>query len=319
MYYLFFGQNFYSIKKKIAAIKDKFLKSDPSCLNLSEFIGTELSGDVFWSSVLATPFLASKRLIIIKNFLLENKDDDFKKELAKSLNKIPETSLVFFIENGNPDKRNSLFKALNKPGVVQNFDLPAPNLIMNLVVEKVEENNLKISSEAKNKFVLYIGSDLSRAENEIMKLILYAKHENLKTIEPSLVEEMVRPENNAGIFDFIDAVGAKNQKKAVSLFDKLVQAGENELYILSMIVYQFRNMITVLSYVDRRVQAGEIAKVAKIHPFVVQKTIGILRKYSKEELVANYIKLGDSDFAIKTGQIDPKLCILMLISEFCKN
>jgi len=319
MYYLFFGQDFYSIKKKVSAIKEKFLKSDPSAINISKLSGSELKGDDFWAPVLAAPFLATKRLIIVENLLLENKDDDFKKNLSKNLSKIPETSLVFFIEDGSPDKRGVLFKSLNKPGIAQNFELPTPNSIGKLLDQKIGESDIKISSDARNKFILYVGVDLYRAENEIIKLILYSKHENIQTIEASLIEEMIRPENNAGIFDFIDAIGSKNRQKSVSLFNKLIEAGENELYILSMIVYQFRNMMTILSYLERHAQAAEIAKAGKIHPFVVQKTIGILKKYSKEKLLENYIKLGDADFAIKTGQIEPKLCILMLISDFCTS
>lgn len=317
MFYLFFGQNFYSIKKKLKAIKEKFLKADPSSLNVTEFSGIDLKAGEFWSTVLASPFLATKRLIIIKNILLESKDDDFKKDLAKNLAKIPETSLVFFIEDGLPDKRSALFKALNKPGIAQNFESPTPNSIRNLIEEKLQENNIKISSEAKNKFILYVGSDLYRAENEITKLILYSKHEKLDQIEEFLVEEMVRAENSAGIFDFIDSLGVKDQEKAVSLFNKLIQAGENELYILTMIVYQFRNMIIVSNFLERKLQAGQIAKEAKIHPFVVQKTITVLKKYTKEKLKANYIKLGETDFAIKSGLVEPKLSVLMLISDFC--
>ena len=319
MYYLFFGPDFYSIKKKLTTIKQKFLKADPSSLNISELAGAELKAGEFWSAVLAAPFLASKRLIIVKNVLLESKDDDFKKDLAKGLAKIPETSLVFFVEDGNPDKRGALFKALNRPGIAQNFEAPTSSSIGKLIDDKVSENDIKISNEARNKFILYVGSDLYRAENEIVKLILYSKHEKIKTIESTLVDELIRPESSAGIFDFIDAIGVKNQKKAVSLLDKLIGAGENELYILSMIVYQLRNMIIISSYSNRRISAGEIAKATKIHPFVVQKTIGVLRKYDKRKLISDYIKIGEADFMIKTGQIDPKLCILMLISEFCKE
>lgn len=319
MHYFFYGENYYLIKKKMSAIKEKFLSSDPSSLNLTEFSGDSLIGSNFWSAVLASPFLAKKRLIIVKNLLLENKDEDFKKNLAKSLAKIPETSLVFFIEDGNPDKRSTLFKSLNKPGSAQKFEASTPNTIRHLIDEKIESSGLKITNEATQKFILYAGSDSYKAENEIIKLILYAKNQNIKTIEAILVEDMVKPENSVGIFDFVDAIGAKNQKKAVSLFEKLIENGENELYILTMIIYQFRNMLIILDYLNRRTQNNEIAKLAKIHPFVVQKTISILRKYDRDKLISNYQKLGETDFAIKSGQIDSKLSILLLISEFCQN
>jgi len=319
MYYLLYGENYYLIKKKVMAIKEKFLLSDPSSLNLAEFSGINLKTNIFWSAVLASPFLAKKRLIIVKNLLLENKDDDFKKDLAKNLVKIPDTSLVFFIEDGNPDKRGTLFKALNRPGVAQKFEASTPNAIRHLIDEKIGASNLTITNEAIQKLILYVGSDSYRAENEIIKLILYSKHQKIKTIDVNLIEDMVKPESSAGIFDFVDAIGAKNQKKAVSLFEKLIENGENELYILSMIVYQFRNMIIISDYMKRQIGAGQIASLAKIHPFVVQKTISILRKYNREKLIGDFFKLGETDFAIKSGQIDSKLSILLLISEFCKN
>ena len=301
------------------ALKEKFLLADPSSLNLAEFSGVELKAGNFWSAVLASPFLSKKRLVIVKNLLLENKDDDFKKDLAKSLAKIPDTSLVFFIEDGNPDKRGALFKSLNKPGIAQKFEASTPNTIRHLIEEKIAESGLSITTESLQKLILYVGSDSYRAENEITKLILYSKHQNIKIIESSLIEEMVKPESNAGIFDFIDAIGAKNQRKAVSLFEKLLENGENELYILSMIVYQFRNMLIISDYINRQTTSAQIAKSAGIHPFVVQKMMTILRKYQQQKLVQYYLKLGETDFAIKSGQIDSKLSILLLISEFCKN
>lgn len=319
MYYLLYGENYYLIKKKVVAIKEKFLLADPSSLNLAEFSGIDLKAGNFWSAVLAAPFLAKKRLIIVKNLLLENKDEDFKKDLAKNLTKIPETSLVFFIEDGNPDKRGSLFKAMNKPGIAQKFEASTPNTIRHLIEEKIELGNIKITSEAIQKFILYVGSDSYRAENEITKLILYARHQKINTIEANLVEEIVKPESSVGIFDFVDAIGAKNQKKAVTLFEKLIESGENELYILTMIIYQFRNMLIISDYLIRRTPTGQIASLAKIHPFVVQKTTAVLGKYDRSKLISNYLKLGETDFAIKTGQIDAKLSILLLISEFCKS
>ena len=319
MYYLLYGENYYLIKKKINAIKEKFLLADPSSLNLTEFSGIALKAGNFWSAVLALPFLTQKRLIIVKGLLLENKEDDFKKDLVKGLAKIPDTSLVFFVEDGNPDKRGALFKALNKPGIAQKFEASTPNIIRHLIEERIEEKGLKITTEAMQKLILFIGSDSYRAENEIIKLILYSKHQDIKTIEANLIEEMVKPESSAGIFDFVDAIGTKNQKKAVSLFEKLLENGENELYILSMIMYQFRNMLIISEYLKRQIGVSQIAGLAKIHPFVVQKTAAILRKYNQEKLRRDYFKLGDTDFAIKNGHIDSKLSILLLISEFCKD
>jgi len=319
MYYFLYGEDFYSLKKKINAIKEKFKKTDPSLLNIADLSGADLSENNFWTNVLAAPFLASKRLTIVSNFLLENKDDNFKKNLVRDLAKIPESSLVFFVEDGIPDRRGALFKALNKPGIFQKFDLPSSASVGALIDEKTGEAGIKISNDAKNTLILYVGSNLYRAENEITKLILYTQSQNQKNIEVSLVEGMVQPEKSAGIFDFVDAIGSRNQKSALINFHKLIEAGENELYILSMIVYQFRIMLSVQGLLNNKIPGSSIAKAASIHPFVVTKTINLLRKYSQADLVKKFIRLGETDFAIKSGQIDAKLSILLLISDFCRG
>jgi len=317
MYYFFFGENYYLIKKKVSAIKNKFLLSDPSSLNISEFSGDDLDPGKFWSAVLALPFLAKKRLIIVKNLLLENKDDDFKKDLAKKLNKIPLTSLVFFVEDGTPDKRSALFKALNKTKISQNFTASSVDLISNIVAEALQETGIAISDEARKKFLLYVGVDSFRAENEISKLVLFAKNQKLVEINSDLVEDMVRPANSAGIFEFIDAIGGKNKENASILLTKLLESGENELYILTMIIYQYRNMLIVQDYLKRGIHPSQIAKMAKIHPFVVQKITSILKKHQEALLIAHYLDLGEYDSAIKTGRLDIKVALLMIISKFC--
>ncbi len=319
MHYLLFGEDYYSIKEKISSIKSKFLKSDQAGLNLSEIKGEELSRELFWQTVLAVPFLSNKRLIIIKNFLLDNKNEQLKKELAKDLKKIPHSSVVFFIEDGTPDKRSALFKALFKPKISQVFNKPAPNTIKMLIKNQLKDAELDFSTEVFNSLCFLIGDNLFRANNEINKLILYKKFQHNRKIDLLDLKLLIHQETNSGIFDLTEAIADKNNKKAIKVFNELINSGENEIYILSMIVYQYRTMLILEDLLSKNLSQKEIASLAKIHPFVVAKNTSIVKKIGWQQLKNKYYQIEKTDYEIKTGQKEAKLALILLINKLCRS
>lgn len=323
MYYFIYGEDVYSIKRKINTIKDRFLEKDLTGLNISEIDGGSMTLNQFFSVVWAAPFLYTKRLIIIKNLLLDNADKDLKKEIASKLEEIPESSVVFFAESGLPDARTSLFKSLNKPKIAQKFGPITQNDLSQMIGEKCDMEGVKIVPDAKIKLINnLLEGDLWLAENEITKLILYSKTRTEKekaVISEKNVDEMVRVNNASNIFKFVEALAHRNSQKAINdLFD-LTNNGENELYIFSMIVYQYRVMLIISDLMKRGHSQKEIASLAKLHPFVVEKTKSILKSYSIESIRSIYQKLQEADYKMKSGQVLPCLCLELLIVDLCKK
>lgn len=321
MVYFLYGSNLYLIKAKVDAVKQKFLLSDPSGLNMSEIDGSTLDLSIFQSNVFSTPFLTDKRLIIIKNFLLSNSDNELKKKIAEILPKVPPSSVVFFVDYGSPDARGALFKALNKKGVVQKFESLERLEFRRWALEQLSLYGVEMKPEAIDELDFFVGSDLWRAENEIQKLALYrkslAKPGETVIITKEDISLLVSPQIQSNIFDFIDALSNKNGHVAALAIHKLLSDGKNELYILTMIVYQFRNMLIVADLQGKKMSQPEIAKKAKLHPFVVQKTSATLNKYSKGRIEEIYLLLSEIDFNIKSGQIDSNLALWILIEKIC--
>jgi DNA polymerase-3 subunit delta len=316
MPYLFYGEDTYSIKEKINGIKQKFLQKDSADINFSFLNGTDTGGDIFWNTVLAAPFLTDKRLVIVQNLLLKNKDEEFKKSLAKQLERIPGSTLVFFIELGQPDKRSALFKALNQKKYSQVFGLPTPHQIGQFIEERILRESISISPQNKSKLLLYVGNDYHRALNETEKLILYVKSKNVSEIKEGDIDLLVCPENNASIFNFIDYLAAKKTKEAALSLQKLILSGENELYILTMIVYQFRNLLKIDDLKQKKYSRDQIAREAKIHPFVVAKSLSSLNYFDDRKLLdAIYLRLSKLDFEIKSGKIEGRLGLDLLITS----
>lgn len=314
MVYFFYGENTYSIKEKIDQLKDRFAKEQGD-FNISEVQGANLTKNEYSGLVFSLPFLSGKRLVIIKNLMLDNSDTPFKKYIAEGLEKVPETTVLIFAEYGLPDKKLLLFKNLKQPKRAQNFELLQGVRLTAWINQKVTEAGAEISRDAMQELQIFVGGDLWRLQNEIEKLVLYKKAEGKKTIESEDVVALVAPTLNPNIFDFISFVANGNNKGAIQVLDQLVESGENEIKILSMVIYQYRIMLQVADLSKKRLSGSEIASKGHIHPFVVRKTQDLLRQYKQDRLEKCYFLIQKVDTDIKSGLIEPNLALLLLVAD----
>jgi len=264
--------------------------------------------------ILAFPFLAKNRLVVLEN-LLSKGNKKLLEQITSFLAKIPESTHLVFYEEDIPDRRTSLFKKLNLPKQSQEFKILETYQLRKWIEEEVKKENAKIEPAAVDKLIQYVGNDLWRLSNEIQKVTSYTLQ-----VTGADVELLVKPKIEGNIFGMIDALGQKNSSQALNMTRDLIATGENELYILTMIVYQFRNLLIIKDVIgDNQSFANkfQIAKQSGLNPYVVEKSIHQARNFSFEQLKSIYRKLLDYDIKMKTGVLEPKLGLDMLIVELC--
>lgn len=91
---------------------------------------------------------------------------------------------------------------------------------------------------------------------------------------------------DARIFPFLDAVSQRNRKAALRELSALFSSGSDPIYITTMLVWQFRQII-----------APEMAS-----GFVKKKVEMVKKNFSFEELRRIYYQLLQTDVALKTGE-----------------
>ncbi len=364
-----FGEDTYRSHQKLAQIKARFIDASLGDTNLSvaDCADKELDYTQITRMVLAMPFLAKTRLVIIKNLLSDGKKK-LQEQFIEFLPKIPETTVLVIYESEKVDRRTALFKKLNKPPSSassyakatddkkasegkpqsQEFKLLEPYELKKWIMGEVELLGGLIDNMAVDKLIEYVGNDLWRLSNEIRKLTTYCHSEFISesseipnsledtrdrqvrddTIKSKDVELLVRARVTANVFDLIDAIGAKNIKRAQSELHKLLDSGMNELYIHTMVVYQFRNLLIIKDLLDEKTKSEklkaksynlnlktEILKQSGLHPFVAEKTMGQAKNYTMERLKEIYKTLLDYDVKMKTGQIEPKLALDLMVMD----
>ncbi len=316
---LLYGEDSFSSQKKLHQITNDFSKNNPEAtLVVFDAEETEFAVGDLKGVVRTDGLFSDKKVVVLKNFLLmsgKDEQDDWFDFLQKNRTIFSGDELLLVMwENGNPRKNNKLFKFLKEQaGDVAEFVKMNNAQLKRSIEEEVLANGRQISSQAIDKIILWTRGDLWKVNNELAKLFDFCR---AKKIEEKDVEIVVNPDVEANIFETIEALSAGNKKKALKLLQNQLQQGDDPFYVLSMYVYQFRNLLKIAGFYFQGITGQyEIAKLAKIHPFVAQKGIAQLRNLQPTRLKEIYQMLEEIDQKAKTGKADPILLLDLFIVQ----
>jgi DNA polymerase-3 subunit delta len=310
-----YGSDTYRSRQKLNEIIEHYKEIHKSGLSLKYFDFEKDSFDDFRDALKSSSMFREKKLLVLKNLFSNQKaENDFFKKL-KEISKSKEIILIYEKEI---DEKSPLAKELKKEAKFQKFELLEGIILKNLVKKEFQKYRAKISNEAIEMLINYVGSDLWRMENEIKKLVNFCDKREIKTKD---IELLVKPKIETDIFKTIDAIAAKNKKRALSLLKEHLEKGDSPFYLLAMINFQFRNLLIIKSdesgdeFYPNYAKLSILSKRLKMHPYVIKKTIQQARRFSFEELKKIYQKIFEAGLNIKTGKIDPETALDLLITE----
>ena len=323
-----YGQDTYRMKEKLKEIIASYKKIHKSGLNLKYFDcqkkSSEAIFDDFKNEIRQTSMFKEKKLAVINSPF---SDADFKEKfLEEAKDFLKSENIILLYEKEKINKNNSLFKFLKKNTKCQEFKVLSGQKLNTWVKKEFEKYDTKIDQDALETLIEYVGNDLWQMANEIGKLASYKNNPvfasssvgttaGKKQIQAKDVELLVRSKIETDIFKTIDAIAEKNKKRALELLHKHLEKGDSPLYLLSMINYQFRNLLIVKDFIERCKPYNVILKKSGLHPFVVKKSYYQSQKFSFQELKKIYQKIFQVDLNIKTGRIESEMALDLLIAE----
>ena len=253
-----------------------------------------------------------KKLIIVTN-AVSNKS--FKEKFIKNIKKLADNqNIIVFLEENKLSTNDAFLKSVKKYGKYQEFPLLSGEKLRKWIKKEFSNYNSDISPEALNKLLEYCEENLWSLGNEIKKLSAYKQN---GMVDVKDIELLVKPKIDTDIFKTIDALASKNKRTALVLLHKHLDNGDPPLYLLSMINFQFRNILIVKDLIEKGRPFYTIPKLTKLHPFVVKKSYQSAERFTFDELKKIYQKIFQVDLSIKTGKLKADLALDMLITELC--
>lgn len=305
-----YGSDTYRSWQKLNEIVNHYKEIHKSGLNLKYFEGKHLNFQDFKNEIETISMFREKKLLILKE-IFSNKN--FQEEFLKQGKKIIDSqNLILIYEKGEIEEKNPFFKFLKENSRWQEFK-PLEGQKLKIWVEKeFKKYQAQIDQEALEKLINFVGNDLWQMENEIKKLVSY---KNGQKIEPRDIELLVKPKIETDIFKTIDAIAQKKKNHALVLIHQHLEKGDTPLYLLTMINFQFRNLLTIKELIEKNIPYYKILKQSGLHSFVVKKTYQQARKFTFQQLKKIYQRIFQVDLAIKTGRIEPETALDLLITE----
>ena len=322
--FFWYGENDYEIQQKIKNWIEIFEKKY-SALNISNFdLAENSSQKQFYNdlknSIQVDSLFGLNKLIILKNFLSTKtkSNQEIIDLIIGTLQKVSDNFCLIFVEQGVPDKRTILYKNLFKPSKekkveIKEFKLPEGKALITWIVAQAKKENVIISPESINLLSALVGNDLWQLDLEIQKLINYKKNEKITTEDINL---LVKGKYNDDIFQLMDAISNKDKTKALKLFQDQLDSGANEIYLLTMLIRQFRIFWQIAELNQTKsLTPDQVASELKIHPYVIKKSSYYLRHFTLEQIKQIYKKLLTFEIKLKTTGQKFELMFDLLIAD----
>lgn len=270
--YLVGGVDEYSIKESAAKLADKLAPKKAGEFGLEIIEGSALNQDEALKilarlrEALSTVglFGGGDKLVWLKNtdLLTDNPTTraesvkDALAELADLLKSGLGDGVVLLISAIGCDRRKSLYKTIEKTGEVQFFEAleegkgDSDEEIEAFIQSKLRADGKTMSADAVQAFRELVAPNLREIANELEKLFIYVGK------RPGITKEDVRAICSASrqsvIWELTDALGARHASQAVIALESLLDAGEQPIGVLMMLVAQFRLMLLSKDLMQRK-------------------------------------------------------------------
>ncbi len=287
---------------------EKFKKArDPAGYNVAELDGAKESLGKILEGLLATPFLAERRMVLIAN-ILSSSDKTLLGEIIERIKnqKIPDSTAVLFWQAEPLSKvkeAKELQALLQKEKYVQEFPLLVGIKLQGWIDQEFKKRGGSISPAGAAYLAQNIGGEMWLLNSLINQVSAY---KNGVRVEQPDVELFLDHKGSETIFNAIDAVAEGNTKKAFLLLMAQRAEGQEEGFIFNMLLRQFKILLEIKDCQERENNPSPdtIAKLLGLAPFVVKKSAGVARRFSLAELEEKYRELVQIDLGMKTGYAD---------------
>ncbi|HEY4628680.1 MAG TPA: DNA polymerase III subunit delta, partial [Flavobacterium sp.] len=211
--YFLMGEEPYYIDKLSDYIEKNVLTEEEKGFNQTVLYGRDVSIEDIISTAKRYPMMAERQVVIVKEAQDLTKTIDKLESYAE--NPMPSTVLVICYKYKTLDKRKKVTKNIAKSGVVYESKKLYENQVGDWIKRVLSGKNYTIDPKASAMLVEFLGTDLSKINNELEKLqIILPKG---STITAKHIEENIGFSKDFNVFELRKAIGERNQLKAYQI------------------------------------------------------------------------------------------------------
>ena len=280
-------------------IEENALQEHEKSFNQIIVYGKEINLTILLSHARRFPMMADKQVVIVKEAQeMSDLEKDGKGNQGNPLltylkNPVTSTILVFCHKYKTLDARKSVYKELDKTGIVVNTKKPYENKLPEWISSYVKSIGLTISPKGALLLADSVGVDLSRIANEINKVRINLKDK--KEIDENDIHKYVGLSKEYNPFELCNALKDKNILKANQILKYFASdtKGNPAIQVIS-VLYNFFSKVFQVQYSTQKDEAS-LASLLKTNPYFVKDYVVASKVYSPVKVaeIIHFLKFAD--------------------------
>lgn len=282
--------------------------------NLDILHGDEFDPVAFDDRLQAFPLFAKRRVVILRNF--DSLAVSQRERVVDVASRVPD-GVTLVVESGAEKLETVAHKKLadvaNKNGVAFAFATLDETETLERVLARFRKEGVAIDQEALDLLVESVGTQMIDLSNEIDKLLLSVEDD--KRITRELVASVVGKYRVESLFSLLDGLGVSAPANTLARVSSLVEAGEEPVMLVSMLLRRTVNLLEVQSITQERGRAvgsdqalaGAIASTQSA--FFAGRLRAQAARVSPASLETLLTNLRWADLRLKTSALDARTVV----------
>ena len=307
--YLLLGEEAYLRNQYRDKLK-KALLGDGDAMNFHYFEGKDVSPGEVIDLAETMPFLAERRVLVLENTGLFAHGGEM---LADYLKEPAPTAYFVFVEE-SAENRSKLYKAVTAKGRAVEFKTQDEAVLQRWILGILKKEGMNITGRDLAFFLEKTGSDMENIRGELEKLLCYCMGRDVVTAKD--IEEICTKQISNQIFDMINAIAEKKQRKAMDLYYDLLTLKEPPMRILYLITRQFNMLLQVKELKNRGCDASTIGEKVGLAGFIARKYVAQAARFRTADLRRAVEDCVEAEEAVKTGKMNDVMSVELLIVRY---
>ncbi|CAA9203183.1 DNA polymerase III subunit delta [Flavobacterium collinsii] len=293
--YFLMGEEPYYIDKLSEYIEQNVLAEEEKGFNQTVLYGRDVSVEDIVATAKRYPMMADRQVVIVKEAQdLSRTIDKIESYVA---NPMTTTVLVFCYKYKTLDKRKKVTKLLAQKGVVYESKKLYENQVGDWIKRVLAGKKYTIDPKANAMLVEFLGTDLSKINNELEKLQIILPKGTV--ITPQHIEENIGFSKDYNVFELRKAIGERNQLKAYKIAENFAHnPKEYPLVMTTGLVFGF--FVQLLKYHGLKDKNPKnVAAAIGVNPYFLKEYDLAIKNYPMRKVSQIVGALRDVDIKSK--------------------
>lgn len=289
--YVLMGDEPYFIDRLLDGIVSNALPEEERDFCLTTLYGADTTANAVINMARSFP-MGSRMVVVVKN---ANELKDIEELSVYLQNPQPTTVLVLVNKNGNFDRRKKFVSRAAAIGVVFESQRVKESQLGGIIATFFRQNGYTADMKSVSLIADSIGSDLTRLYGEMTKLV-NSLTADVRVITPELVEQHIGISKDFNIYEFQNALIAKDSFKAFRIakyFDE--NPKQNPIQVVLPSLFRLFSQLMVAYYSPGK-DKNSVAQYLGIQPWQVERNIfPAMRNYSAAKVLSILSVIRDTD------------------------